>query len=72
MPVNFTLKTLLAIRGKNQKWLAQETGIRPPTISAICNNSAKQIPVYVIDRICKALDCEPGDFITYQEMDKKE
>lgn len=67
MPVQFKLKRLLAIKEKSQKWLAEETGIRPPTISAICNNSIKQLPVNVIEKICIALDCQPGDFIEYNE-----
>lgn len=70
MPVQFKLKRLLAIKEKSQKWLAEETGIRPPTISAICNNSIKQLPVSVIERICEVLECQPGDFIEYDVDDK--
>ena len=66
MPVQFRLKRLLALKEKSQKWLAEETGIRPPTISAICNNSIRELPVSVIEKICKALECQPGDFIEYQ------
>lgn len=69
MPVQFKLKRLLALKEKSQKWLAEETGIRPPTISAICNNSIKQLPVQVIEKICVALECQPGDFIEYHDED---
>ena len=67
MPVRFKLKVLLAEREMTQKQLAEITGIRPPTISAICTNTAKQVPVYAIERICKALSCQPGDFIVYRD-----
>ncbi|HMM07186.1 MAG TPA: helix-turn-helix transcriptional regulator [Clostridiales bacterium] len=67
MPIKFRLKVLLAINEMTQKQLAEMTGIRPPTISAICTNSIKHIPVDVIDKICTALDCQPGDLIEYNK-----
>lgn len=70
MPVQFKLKRLLAMKEKTQKWLSEETGIRPPTISAICNNSIKQLPVGAIEKICEALECQPGDFIVYDTENK--
>lgn len=50
-----------------QKKLSQITGIRPPTVSAICNNSVKQIQVSVIEKICVALHCQPGDIMEHIE-----
>lgn len=63
MPIKFKLKVLLAMRDMTQKQLAKITGIRPPTISAICTNTARQVPVNVIDKICTALKCQPGDIM---------
>lgn len=63
--VKFRLKVLLAMNDMNQKQLAEKTGIRPPTISAICTGTAKHLPVDVIDKICAVLNCQPGDFIQY-------
>nr|WP_317412963.1 helix-turn-helix transcriptional regulator [uncultured Solibaculum sp.] len=63
--MKFKLKVLLAMKGMTQKKLAELTGIRPPTISAICTNSIKELPVGVIERICQALDCQPGDIMEY-------
>lgn len=65
MPLKFRLKVLLAVKEMTQKQLAEVTGIRPPTISAICTNSVKQLPVGVIEKICKALECQPGDIMEY-------
>lgn len=67
IPVKFKLKKLLAMSEITQKKLSEITGIRPPTISAICNNSAKQIPVGVIEKICVALHCQPGDIIVFED-----
>jgi putative transcriptional regulator len=56
---------MLAIRDMTQKELAEKTGIRPPTISAICNGTVKQYPIYALDRICTVLNCQPGDLIEH-------
>ncbi|MFV0518481.1 MAG: helix-turn-helix domain-containing protein [Aminipila sp.] len=65
MPLKFKLKVLLAMNEMTQKQLAEVTGIRPPTISAICTNSVKQLPVGVIEKICEVLNCQPGDLMEY-------
>lgn len=63
--VKFKVKVMLAMREMTQKELAEKTGIRPPTISAICTGTIKHLPVDVLDRICDVLDCQPGDIVEY-------
>ena len=63
--VKFKIKVMLAMREMTQKELAEKTGIRPPTISAICTGTIKHLPVDVLDRICDILDCQPGDIIEF-------
>ena len=63
--IKFLLKVLLARNDMNQKELAEKTGIRPPTISAICTGTAKHLPVDVLEKICTVLKCQPGDFIQH-------
>ena len=59
------VKALRKERGMTQKELAEKTGIRPPTISAICTGTIKHLPVDVLDRICDVLNCQPGDIVEY-------
>lgn len=59
------LKVMLAIRDMTQKELAEKTGIRPPTVSAICTGTVKQYPIYALDKICEVLGCQPGDIMEY-------
>ena len=59
------LKVVLAERDMTQKQLAEVTGVRPPTISQIALGTAKHIPIDVMDRICAALDCQPGDLFKF-------
>ena len=61
------IKVMLAMREMTQKQLAEVTGVRPPTISALCTGAARHIPVDVMDKICEALDCQPSDLWEYQK-----
>lgn len=61
------LKVMLAMREMTQTELAQRTAIRPPTISAIANNSAKHIPIDVLNKMCNELNCNVGDLFEYVE-----
>ena len=63
--IKFKVKIMLAMREMTQKELAEKTGIRPPTISAICTGTIKHLPVDVLERICDVLDCQPGDIIEF-------
>lgn len=63
--IKFKVKVMLAMRDMTQKELAQRTGIRPPTVSAICTGAVKHLPVEALDKICEVLDCQPADLMEY-------
>ena len=63
--IKFKVKVMLAQRGMTQKELAERTGIRPPTISAICVGSVKHLPVEALDKICAVLECQPADLMEF-------
>lgn len=63
--IKFKVKVMLAMRDMTQKELAERTGIRPPTVSAICTGSAKHLPVEALDKICDVLDCQPADLMEF-------
>ena len=58
---------MLAVREMTQKELAERTGIRPPTISAICLGTIKHLPVEALDKICNVLQCQPAELMEYIE-----
>ena len=62
---------MLAKREMTQKELAERTGIRPPTVSAICTGTVKHIPVEALNKICRVLDCQPADLIEYVPVQEK-
>ena len=63
--IKFKVKVMLAVRDMTQKELAERTGIRPPTVSAICTGAVKHLPVDALDKICEVLDCQPADLMEF-------
>ena len=67
--IKFSVKVMLAKRNMTQKELAERTGIRPPTVSAICLGTVKHLPIDALDKICEALDCKVEDIMEYLPSD---
>lgn len=64
--VDFTgVKVMLVRRHMTQKRLAEIAKIRPTTLSRICLGQIDRLPVDVLDKMCKVLDCQPGDLMEY-------
>ena len=63
--IKFRVRVQLALKEMNQKDLAEKTGIRPSTVSAICTGTVKHLPIEALDKICAVLDCQPSDLMEY-------
>ena len=63
--IKFKVKVMLAINEMTQKELAAKTGIRPPTVSAICTGAVKHLPIDALNKICAVLNCQPADLMEY-------
>jgi putative transcriptional regulator len=59
--IKMQIEKLLA--GRSLYWLAQETGIRWATLAAMAGGKAKRVDLGALDRICAALECQPGDLL---------
>ena len=57
-------------KSMTQKELAAKTGIQVNTISKMCRNDIKQIPVNAIDQICRLFHCQVSDIFQYIESEK--
>ena len=53
------------MREMTQKELVERTGVRQPTISALCTGKAKHLPLDVLEKMCEVLHCQPGDLFEY-------
>lgn len=54
---------LLRERGKSLYWLAKETGIAYPTLWRLRDSKTESIAFRVLEGICLALECNPGDVL---------
>ncbi len=61
----FKLFDILNRRGLKKKDLMEMTGITAPTMSKL--NNGETITTEVLERICKALDVQPGDIMEHVE-----
>ena len=65
MGIIINLDVVMAQRKKGLTELSKEVDITMANLSILKNNKAKAIRFSTLEAICKALDCQPGDFIEY-------
>jgi putative transcriptional regulator len=61
--IELRIEQLLEERGKTFYWLAKETGIGHTSIWRLRHGEAKTISLDYLERICRALECEPGELL---------
>ncbi len=69
--INIKLRSLLEQRNMTQSELSKRTGIRPSTISDLCNNNADFIKIDFLNCILNVLKCGLNDILTYKDGDPK-
>lgn len=67
MRILIILDKVLSERNMSQHELSRLTGIRQPTINAMCQNKTKSLPLVNLAKICEVLDCEITDIIELKE-----
>jgi putative transcriptional regulator len=65
------LDELLENHERSFYWLAKETGISHTTLWRLKKGKALGINFDTLERICRALNCQPGDVIRLATADKK-
>lgn len=66
------LTKVLKEKGITSKELAELIGITEANLSILRSGKAKAIRFSTLNAICKALNCEVGDFIRYEDGDNFE
>ena len=61
------IDVMLAKRKRSVTELSERVGITMANISILKNGKAKAIKIQTLDKICEALDCEPGDILEYRK-----
>nr|WP_288642367.1 helix-turn-helix transcriptional regulator [uncultured Anaerobutyricum sp.] len=67
MAIILRLDRVMADRKINLKDLSEKVGIANVNLSKIKTGKVNAIRFSTLNAICKALDCQPGDILEYQE-----
>lgn len=70
MAIIINIDVMLAKRKMSVTELSEKVGITMANISILKNGKAKAIKVDTLDKICRALDCQPGDILEWRDEDE--
>ena len=63
----FNIDVMLAKRKMSVSELADRVGITLANMSVLKTGKAKAIKVSTLQKLCEALDCQPGDLFEYKK-----
>jgi putative transcriptional regulator len=69
MPIIVHLDVMLAKRKMRSKELAERVDLTEQNISLLKSGKVRGMRFDTLERICKALDCQPGDMLEYVPED---
>ena len=66
------LDVMMAKRKISSNELAEKIGITPANLSVLKTNKGKAIRFSTLDKLCKVLQCLPGDILDYEDKGDEE
>ena len=66
MSIEVNLDVMLAKRKMSMTELSEKVGITMANLSILKTGKAKAIRFSTLESICEALDCQPGDILSYK------
>ena len=66
MDIIINLDVMMAKRKMRLKELSERVGVSEQNLSVLKNGKAKAIRFSTLEKICQALECQPGDILAYQ------
>lgn len=67
MAIRVDLDVMLARRKMSMTELSERVGITMANLSILKNGKARAVRFSTLNEICKALNCQPGDILVYEE-----
>ncbi len=65
--IRVDLDVMMAKRKMSLTELSQQVGITMANLSILKNGRARAVRMSTLEAICKALRCQPGDILIYEE-----
>ena len=66
MPIVINVDVMLARRKMRLNTLAERVGITPQNLSVLKTGRAKAIRFSTLELLCEALECQPGDLLSFE------
>lgn len=70
MKIEVNIGRLLKEKKRTFYWLSKETGISHTTLWRLKKRKALGINFGTLEKICQALECQPGDILTIKTKNK--
>ena len=66
MPIIVNLDVMMAKRKISANGRAELVGITPANLSVLKTGKAKAVRFSTLEKICEALECQPGDILEWE------
>jgi putative transcriptional regulator len=70
MPIRITLDQVLSAKNLKAKQVAEIIGVSETHLSLFRSGKVRGVRFSTLAKLCRALDCQPGDLITYDPADE--
>lgn len=67
MAIEWRLREIQFERNISNKQLAKAIGVGQVYVSRLRNNAPERLDIDLLGKLCKALNCQPGDLLQYKE-----
>jgi putative transcriptional regulator len=68
MGITVNIDVMMAKRKMHSGELAERIGITPANLSILKNNKARAIRFSTLEAICRELECQPGDILSWDSL----
>ena len=68
MAIIVNIDVMLAKRKMSVTELSEKMDMTLANVSILKNGKAKAIKIETLDKICEALDCQPGDILEWRDV----
>jgi putative transcriptional regulator len=72
VPIRIDIDLLLLKRRLSSKELAEAVNITPANLSILKTGKARAIRLHTLAALCRELQCQPGDLLTYVPGDEED